>query len=114
MEFASSLSVLMLLNPGNAVRTEALLMTVPQATARLRATWPETGAPFTMPPASEELGQTVLAGRPVLFGSAAVIICSPVAYGFADAGTGRSWLALLSKVKCVPLLPTYAVDRTKW
>src|ERR1700694_3237802 len=103
MEFAAFLSVLMLLNPGNAVRTEALLVTVPQATARLRATWPETGAPFTDPPTRlpEALGtgQTVFAGRPVLFGSAAVTICSPGAYGFADAGKGTSWLALLSRVK---------------
>src|SRR6266446_9747635 len=98
MEFAAFLSVLMLLNPGNAVRTEALLTTVPQATARFRATWPETGAPFTEPPVRSEAGQTVFAGRPVSFGSAAVIICSPGAYGFPDV-TGRSWLALLSRVK---------------
>src|SRR5205814_3424003 len=119
MEFASSLSVLMLLKPWNAVRTEALLTTVPQATARLRATWPETGAPFTEPPLrapvmASGVGQTVLAGRPVPFGSAAVTIGSPFVEGFADEGTGRSWLALLSRVRCVPLLPTYAADSTKW
>src|SRR2546421_591384 len=113
MEFASSLRVLMLLKPGNAVRTEALLITLPQATARFRATWPETGVPFTLPPASEESGQTVLKGAVGLFGSC-TMIGSPTAYGFADAGTGRSWLALLSSVRCVPLLPTYAAEATKW
>src|SRR6267378_5917802 len=105
MEFAAFLRVLMLLNPGNAVRTEATLDTVPQATARLRATWPETGAPFTMPPASEESGQTVLKGAVGLFGSC-TMLGSPAVYGFDEAGTGRSWLPLLSRVKWVPLLPT--------
>src|SRR6266853_3913743 len=98
MEFATFLSVLMLLNPGNAVRTEATLDTVPQATARLRATWPETGAPFTMPPLSEESGQTVLKGAVGLFGSC-TMIGSPLVYGFAEASTGRSWLGSVSMVK---------------
>ena len=53
----------------------------------------------------KESGQTVLKGAVGLFGSC-TMIGSPTAYGFADAGTGRSWLALLSKVKWVPLLPT--------
>src|SRR5580704_18965643 len=96
----------MLLNPGNAVRTDAVLITVPHATARLVATWPETGAPFTEPPAKFESGQTVLTGRPVLFGSPAVTIGSPAVYGFAERATGRSWLPLLSSVKGGPLLPT--------
>src|ERR1700674_89146 len=36
----------------------------------------------------------------------------PCANGFCARGRGRSWLPLLSNVKCVPLLPTYAADRT--
>src|SRR6266481_950663 len=39
-------------------------------------------------------------------------IASPALYGFAEAGRGISWLPLLSRVKCVPLLPTYEADNT--
>src|SRR5260370_37498158 len=104
----------MLLNPGNAVRTPGRLDSVPQATARFRATWPETGTPFTEPLANVESGQTVLTGLPVLFGSPAGTIGSPLVEGFAEAGSGKSWFALLSRVKCVPLLPTYAAAGTQW
>src|SRR5258707_15471767 len=106
MEFASSRSDVMLLSPGNLVRTASTLETVPQATARFSATCPETAAPFTDPPVKLEAGHTVFTGRPVAFGSPAVTIGSPAAYGFAEAGVAKIWLALLTTVKCVPLLPT--------
>src|SRR2546423_228096 len=99
MELAKSRSELMSENPGNAVRTASTLETVLQATARWRATWPLTGVPFTDPPASEELGQTVFTGRPVPLGSPAVTIGSPALYGFADDVTGKSWFRSLSRVR---------------
>src|ERR1700724_1913492 len=106
MEFASSRSDVMLLMPGYLVRTASTLETVPQATARLSATCPETGAPFTDPPVKSEPGHMVFTAKPVAFGSPAVTIGSPALYGFAEAGVPGIWFALLTTVKCVPLLPT--------
>src|ERR1700675_1039269 len=81
---------------------------VPQAaTPRLIAAWPVIATP---------LGVMALVGTPVT-GSKVVpqsgelaplrpgVIGWPAAYGVM--GVGSSWLRLLSRVRCVPLLPTY-------
>src|ERR1700719_1946171 len=99
MEFAWGASWVMLLKPGKAVRSASALL--PQATHRFDNAAAGTGVPL---PSVPEVGKP--RALVVKLAQSAATIGVPAGYGLLPAGTGKSWLESLTRVKCVPLLPT--------